>query len=226
MLNNYQHTGGKMNIHQLRKLCPREEVDYQTLLSFLKDYKYPRNKIKIWLNSGDLIRIKKGLYIFGPNAALQTYSPQLLANLIYGPSALSLMSALSYYGIIPEKVVIQTSITPNRDKIFETSVGTFTYKYLNIAKYSIGITQRNLDAHHTFLIASPEKALVDQLYLIDKNLSLKTLNDIEHYIVDDLRCDEEELDKFDLTKLHALANVYKHPHIFLLHKYFQKRKQL
>ena len=61
---------------------------------------------------------KKGLYIFGKSVALQPYSKEVLANLIYGPSAISLSYALSYYGLIPERVHIVTSITNNRIKTF------------------------------------------------------------------------------------------------------------
>jgi len=212
-----------MRIETLCRLNENNVIDYQTIYDYLKGYKYPRDKISKWLRDGDLIRIKKGLYIFGPNITLQPYSPELLANLIYGPSAISLTSALSHYGIIPEKVVTQTSITPNRNKRFETPVGTFTYHYLNIKKYSVGITQQQLSSKQFILIATPEKALADQLYLIDKTLKLKTKDDMKHYITDDLRCDDEQLEKFSLEKLKSLAKAYNHHHISLLYNYFQHR---
>src|SRR5205085_9208942 len=101
----------------------REEIDYQFLLSLLLEYARPREKISAWLKSGELIRVKKGLYIFGPQVAQGPYSPEVLANLIYGPSAISLNYALSFYGLIPERVTTITSITNKRNKQFSTAVG-------------------------------------------------------------------------------------------------------
>lgn len=77
-----------MNIEKLRKKAGREEIDYQFLLPLLAKYAYPRDKISSWLKAGDLIRVKKGLYVFGKDAALHPYSKEVLANLIYGPSAM------------------------------------------------------------------------------------------------------------------------------------------
>jgi len=213
-----------MDIHTLRKRCAREEIDYQTLLSHLTDYKYPRNKIRKWLSTGELIRVKKGLYVFDRSVALQPYSIEILANLIYGPSCLSLSSALSFYGIIPERSVVHTSVTPKRNKSFDTVVGKFTYTYLLVDKYAVGVTQDQLDVKRKFLIATPEKALVDQLYLVDRKLELANFNEIEHYLFDDLRCNEDLLNKFDLKQLEKLEKVYKHSSITLLLSYFNKRK--
>lgn len=54
-----------MNIEQLHRLTQQEEIDYHWLLFRLKNYARPRDKISDWLKHGDLIRVKKGLYIFG-----------------------------------------------------------------------------------------------------------------------------------------------------------------
>ena len=69
MSENNRHTGDFMKIETLRKNAGREEIDYPFLLSELKEYSRPRDKITEWLKSGDLIRVKKGLYVFGKNSA-------------------------------------------------------------------------------------------------------------------------------------------------------------
>ncbi|MEM1244661.1 MAG: hypothetical protein AAGG80_07595, partial [Pseudomonadota bacterium] len=120
-----------MNIETLRKLAGKEEIDYQFIVSALAGYARPRDKISNWLKSGQLIRVKKGLYIFGKSVALQPYSKEVLANLIYGPSAISLTYALSYYGLIPERVDVITSVTNKRHKSFATCIGEFSYYALN-----------------------------------------------------------------------------------------------
>src|SRR5258708_26257092 len=92
------HTGGKMNIFKIRRSAKREEIDYLFLMHALAEYRSPRNKIQAFLRSKELIRIKKGLYIFGEKARQEAFSKEILANLIYGPSAISLEYALAYYG--------------------------------------------------------------------------------------------------------------------------------
>src|SRR5207302_3122946 len=103
-----------MHIQEIRNLAPFEEIDYLFLSGTLKGYAQPRNKIKAFIAHKDLIRVKKGLYVFGPKVARIPYCKELLANLIYGPSAISLEYALSFYGFIPEKVEELTSITVGR----------------------------------------------------------------------------------------------------------------
>ena len=83
-----------MNIYQLRQAAGREEIDYAFLLSQLREYREPRKKIQAWLENGDLIRVKKGLYIFGPKVTRRPFCQEWLANLIYGPSAISLCAKL------------------------------------------------------------------------------------------------------------------------------------
>lgn len=197
-----------MNIMQLRRIIGREEVDYQLILSALSDYAYPRDKITSWLKSGELVRVKKGLYVFGKDAALKPYSPEVLANLIYGPSAISLNYALSFYGLIPERTTTITSITNKRDKAFTTPVGDFSYRYLAPQKYAVGIELFNKDNSSPFLIASPEKALCDLIHLSDKKIKLPTSIDVENYLFSDLRIEEEALARFRITLLTEIADTY------------------
>lgn len=202
-----------MNIMQLRKLIGREELDYQLLLSALSDYAYPRDKITSWLKSGELIRVKKGLYVFGKNTALKPYSQELLANLIYGPSALSLNYALSFYGLIPERTTTITSITNKRNKTFATPVGDFTYRYLAPNKYAVGIELFNTNETTPFLIASPEKALCDLIHLSDKKIKLPTAIDMKNYLFSDLRIDEEALARFRIKLLTEITYIYQDPRL-------------
>jgi hypothetical protein len=222
MSDNYRHTGGYMNIMQLRKFIEREEVDYQLLLSALSDYAYPRDKISSWLKSGELIRVKKGLYVFGKNTALKPYSPELLANLIYGPSAISLNYALSFYGLIPERTTTITSITNKRNKTFATPIGDFTYRYLTPSKYAVGIELFNPNEATSFLIASPEKALCDLIYLSDKKIKLSTATDINNYLFGDLRIDEEILTRFRIKLLTEIAYIYQDPRLQSLKAFIEE----
>ena len=88
----------------VRNRIPAEIFDYQTLTDALKGLSSPRDKITDMLRQGIIIRVKKGLYVFGDKDRKYPYSKELPANLIYGPSYVSLDYALAYYGLIPERV--------------------------------------------------------------------------------------------------------------------------
>jgi|SRR5579862_6746316 len=213
-----------MKLETVRKIAGKEEIDYQFLLSILSEYAHPRDKISEWLKSGDLIRVKKGLYVFGKQLAQIPYSLEVLANLIYGPSAISLSYALSFYGLIPERVTTITSITNKRNKAFSTPVGEFTYQYLNPLKYPIEIELSASSNKNHFLIASPEKALCDHIYLTDNQIQFSTLDNIENYLFHDLRIDESILQKFRIAKLNNISKAYEDQRLILLTNYIKKWK--
>jgi len=215
-----------MNIEVLRRLANREEIDYLFLLSTLKDYSRPREKISQWLKSGNLVRIKKGLYVFGRDVLKSPYSLEVLANLIYGPSAISLSYALAFYGAIPERVTTVTSITPKRYKKFETPVGNFVYTYLHPKKYSIGIKLELTSTQQPFFIASPEKALCDQIYLIDKRLVFKQTDDMEAYLFHDLRIEQEFLRSLSIKDIAKIAAIYGDNNLNVLKQFLQAWKKI
>jgi hypothetical protein len=210
-----------MRIEALRKLAGKEEIDYQFLTSALQGYADPRQKISSWLRTGELVRVKKGLYIFGESVALEPYSKEVLANLIFGPSAISLTYALSYYGLIPERVNIVTSVTNNRAKSFATPIGEFKYYYLHPRKYSVGIVINSVTEHQSFLMASPEKAICDQIHLVDNSYPLINMDDIENYLLHYLRMDKKALSKFKLTKIQEICHAYHNHKLVLLYDYLK-----
>ena len=214
-----------MKIETLRKIANREEIDYPFLLSALAHYAQPRDKISSWLKSGDLIRVKKGLYVFGQSASIMPYSQEILANLIYGPSAISLISALSLHGLIPERVSIITSITPKRNKKFATPVGEFIYYYLPPQKYAIGIELLSSTSNAPYLIATPEKALCDQISLIDRSIKLESLKEIQSYLFHDLRIDEIALKKLRVQHLREINKIYQDDKIKTLIHFIEKWKK-
>lgn len=186
-------------IENLRSLAPIEEIDYNFLMSALADYKRPRDKVTELLKKEVLIRVKKGLYVFGPRYTREPYHKETLANLIFGPSYISKEYALSFHGLIPERVEVVTSMTTKRNKQFETPVGMFTYSHLNTAKYSQGVQLIELDAKHTVLMASPEKALADLA------AEQRLIDNVQSYLDEDLRLDWRKLDK---AKMNEIAAVY------------------
>jgi predicted transcriptional regulator of viral defense system len=199
---------------RLRQLAPREEIDYLFLQGALApEYSQVRDKISQLIASGALIRVKKGLYVFGPEVARGPYSLETLANLIYGPSYISLEWALAHHGLIPERVAEVTSVTSKRDKAFNTPVGRFTYRYLHPSKYPVGLTRCEIDPAHPVLVATPEKALADRLALVDKRLRLESSRDVNDYLIAQLRIDFAGVRRLDARRLSEIAAVYRNANV-------------
>jgi len=202
-------------IDPIQNQIPREEFDYQTLLDVLKDYGRPRDKISDYLRKGVIIRIKKGLYIFGEGYRKEPFSRELLANLIFGPSYISLDSALQYYGFIPERVEAVTSVTTGRSKRFETPVGLFTYREIPVQAFRFGMTRVELDNGSAFLIATAEKALADKIRAV-RGTGIKTLGQMREYLADDLRIYESALKELNPLHVEEIARRYRSRKIRIL----------
>jgi len=200
---------------ELRSKITSEEFDYQALLDDLREYDRPRDKITDLLRQGAIIRIKKGIYVFGERYRRLPYSREVLANMIYGPSYISLDYALHYYGMIPERVEAVTSVTCSRGRRFSTPVGLFIYRGISMNAYQIGIDQVVLDGGHTFLIAVPEKALSDKIH-DDRGTGVRTLTEMRTYLLDNLRIDPERLEKLNADMLSLIADRYRSRKIRLL----------
>jgi hypothetical protein len=194
-------------IEDLRARIDGEEFDYQTLLDSLKQYERPRDKITSLLRQKAIIRVKKGIYIFGPKYARRPFSREILANMIYGPSCISLDFALHYHGLIPERVEAVTSVTTGRGRRFHTPVGLFIYHPIPPEAFPIGIDQVEIEGGRSFLIAVPEKALADKIQ-DDRGTGIRNQNDMRRYLMQTLRIDAESIGKLRTETLSILADRY------------------
>lgn len=207
----------KLTLNQLNP-----EVDYLFMKYALKDYAQPRAKIMALLRSKELIRVKKGLYILDGKNYSKPYVKETLANLIYGPSYISLEYALSFYGFIPERVETITSVTNKKDKLFKTPLGVFSYRYLNPTKYCVGITQVMYDSTHPILIAAPEKALVDQILLATPHLHFENIKEMENFLFEDLRISYEKIATLDRKFFSKIDTVFNNKNIHILNIFLKK----
>jgi len=169
----------------LRNLIGREEFDYPALMSALSGYANPRSKVTSLLRKGVIVRVKKGLYVFGDELRRRPYSRELLANLIYGPSYVSLDYALFHHGLIPERVTAVTSVTTKREKRFETPIGIFIYRRTPKTSFHLGMERVEQD-DFSFLIASPERALADKLR-DDRGFTAQNQKEMAAYLFEGLR---------------------------------------
>lgn len=163
-------------------------IDYATLVTLLRQYRSPKDKIAAMEKQQQLIRIKKGLFVVAPQEGIGTISRELIANHLYGPSYVSLESALSYHNLIPERVYSVRSVTMKRAKKYDTPLGVFDYRTVSRDYFSIGIQQQVTKDNTTFLIASPEKSLCDMIVL-SSSLRLQSAKAVKIYLEEDLRID-------------------------------------
>ena len=168
------------------------------LLPLLADYSRPNDKIAEWLKQGVLVALKRGLYVVGPAWRKEELRLPLLANRLYGPSCVSLDYALSWHGLIPERVHEVTSVCVRRGRTFDNAVGRFSYVSVPRVLYPIGIRQERASAQVSFLIASPEKALCDKV-LLTRRLQAVSRVSMQRFLFDDLRLEPEALSDFDAS---------------------------
>ena len=120
LLPKYTYVFAMITVMDIRDQLPLDLLDFQQLVSCLRGYAKPRDRIRRLITEGSLIRVRKGLYVFGDRYRRTPIRREVLANLIYGPSYVSLDSALSYNGMIPERIENVTSVTTGENRRFDT----------------------------------------------------------------------------------------------------------
>lgn len=175
--------------------------------SFYPDLKSAEKKV-VWLEkNGYIIRLKRGLYVVNPEYTGKRLSNELIANHLYAPSYVSMSTALRYYGLIPEAVYVNQSMTIKHSRSFQTPIGNYDYKCISRGAFAVGVRTEHV-ADYAFLIASPEKALCD-LIANSSKVNLRYIKDVENYLENDIRMDMEEFMKFDPRVLEEYIKVGK-----------------
>lgn len=196
-------------------------IDTAALKAALDDYKSPKDKITTLEQSGLLIRLKRGLFVVAPMVHSQPLSKELIANHIYGPSYISLQTALSFYGLIPERVHTVCSMTTKRSSSFINPLGNFDYITVPAAYFAIGIRQEIVNNNYAYLIATPEKALCDMI-VETKGLKLQSIKAIQNYLEEDLRVDLSVIEHYDVDIIYQCMELgSKKRELTLLYKLLQ-----
>jgi len=161
---------------------------------------FDRNNFVRWTRKGLLVRLRQGYYTF-PEYKSKPDFALYFANRIYRPSYVSLHSALAFYGMIPEAVVQITSVTSLKTAEFANDFGTFSYKSVR-EELMFGYDLKPIADGRTVLLANPEKALLDLLYLYP---FYNTEDEME-----ELRLDEDFMhDDLDRKRLESFAHKFK-----------------
>ena len=162
-------------------LYPQGCFNINQVLLWEKDF--DRNNLTRWCHKGLLVKLRNEHYAFPEYRQVPGFA-RYVAGQIYFPSYISLHSALSFYGIIPEEVVQLTSVSTLKTATFKNEFGTFQYQNVKESLF-FGYEIKPLADGRGVMMATPEKALLDLLYL---NFYYKTEQDME-----ELRLDEDYL---------------------------------
>lgn len=167
-----------------------------------------RRQLSRWTAAGRLVQLRRGVYALAPPFQKRHPHPFLVANRLVRASYVSLQSALAHHGLIPEAVPVVTSVTAGRPGRWETGLGTFEYRHVKQALWW-GYQRLALGAGQLAFVATPEKALLDLVYLQPGGDRTAYLRELRLQNLDTLRLDE--LGRLALRsrqpKLHRAAAV-------------------
>lgn len=197
---------------------PSRVIEHASISSILENLGYKRinDKIAHLKDKGILTPLKSGYYIYSPLHNNTLISKEIVANILLGPSYVSLNFALWFYGLIPESVYEITSITTKRTKSFETPFGVFSYRQIKKELFNIGLEIQTSKSGN-FIIAVKEKALCDKVYFT-KDIDLRSQKAMIEFLEDDLRIDMDELASCDMTVFEEYAKISKSKKIEVLTK--------
>ena len=163
-----------------------------------------RLQLTRWVKSGQVYQLRRGLYALAPPSQKVRPHPFVIANRLQRASYVSLQSALAFYGLIPDIVQVTLSVTAGRPKRWETPLGVFEFRRVKpklLRGYQMMELQDGTKPAQEALVATPEKALLDLVYL-------QSSGDTSDYL-GELRL--QNLEQLDIGKLGGLAEVFATP---------------
>jgi predicted transcriptional regulator of viral defense system len=183
-----------------------EEPVFETglLLAGDVDPRDVRRQLSRWVEAGRLYQLRRGLYALAPPYQRVRPHPFLLANRMVRGSYVSLQAALAHYNLIPEYVPVTTSVTSGRPDRWDTPLGSYEFRHLR-KDLLTGYRRLSLTDGQQAFVATPEKALLDLLYLepdadTEKYLSELRLQHLDGFDLDELRHQAERFGKPKLLR--------------------------
>jgi len=182
--------GGLFEETVIRNLFPNETEGARRLLAYRAT------------QAGEIIRLKRGLFILAPAYRKSEAHPFVIAALLHGPSHVSLESALAHHGLIPEAVYQVASVTAARSRKFKTALGIFTFQRVPANDPRAGVESVKLPAGAWVFIATPLRAIADMVYI---NKTVSWQRDGLAYLTDSLRMEKEDLSRISFRPLEAIC---------------------
>ncbi len=164
-----------------------------------------------WVHGGKIIKLRKNLYVLNTEEREKNPSRMFLAKQIYSPSYISMEYALSFYGIIPERVVDVTCLTTKKTVTFKNKYGSFSYRHIQ-PHFFTGFIENKDEENLSYFIATPEKAVVDFIYF---NLS-RFLKDTQEVFIESYRF--QNLERLKKNKMRNYARLIKNKKLFRIVK--------
>ena len=193
-----------MRYTQLLHLVGEEPLFETAMLAEQEPTPYhAQRRLADWTKTGKVIPLRRGLYALPKPLRQVEPHPFLVANRLVPNSYVSLEMALRHYNLIPEHVAVVTSVTTGRPGAWENEFGRFLYRHIH-PRYFFGMMQQEVAAGQKALVATPEKALLDLIYL--------RKGGDDPAFIQSLRL--QNLDELDMERLHAFAARFDKPKIY------------
>ncbi len=189
-------------IDYIRDSVPYDSFSVTELATFLRGSKASRyGLIKRAVADRQLISLRRGLYCLSERDRRYPLNLFVIAQKIYGPSAISFESALSYHGWIPEAVYSIASAATKRSRRFENNLGVFDYVRVSPSPFFTGI-DRIISGKEFFFMARPWRAILD--IVLTRKYEWKGI----HPLLESLRIEKNVLFDTDRLELEALEKRY------------------
>ncbi len=193
-----------MDFDQLLQIIGDDPVfESALLLAGNVDPRYIRLQLGRWINSGRIYQLRRGLYSIAPPYRKAKPHPFLVANRLQRSSYVSLQSALAFYGLIPENVNSTVSVTTGRPERLENPLGIYEFRHIK-TNLLFGYQMTDLGTQAA-LVATPEKALLDLVYLQPGGDTLEYLQSLRLQNMDRMNPDlfKKQADTFASPKMRA-----------------------
>ncbi len=188
------------------------------LIAELPNYVNPKAKIGRMVDAGELFPVIRGIY------ETDSKTPaKYLAGCVYGPSYISFEYALDFYGLTNThtKEITCATFGKRKEKIHETMFGTFAYRDVPKTAYSLGL-ELHVENGYSFIMASPEKALCDELY---KSRPAKNKGDLKTLLFDEIGVGKRKINRLDMDLIFELADCYGCKNLHLLKMLLRKKHE-
>jgi len=192
-----------MDFEQLLEIVQDEPVfESSLLLAGKADPALIRLQLSRWKRSRRIYQLRRGLYTLAPPYQKVRPHPFVIANRLVRASYVSCQSALAFYGLIPENVPVTISVTTLRPGRRAMPLGYYEYRHIRRDLFS-GYRLTELSGGQQAFIATPEKALLDLVYL-------RPAGDLPDFL-QEMRL--QNLAQLDRDELQRLADLFDKPKI-------------
>lgn len=158
------------------------------------------------LKTGEILRIKRGHYLLAREYRKTEPPPFTLAAMLYSPSHVSLETALSHHGLIPEAVYQVASVCTRRSHSFATPLGVFSYHCVPSTFPTAGVEVISLPDSFWAYVATPLRAIADMVYL-NRNVSWPSSG--REYLLGSLRIEEMDLRELAFDRCDEIVAAFR-----------------